>query len=78
MPGELAHLKLSIMNYATDEEIIAHAIAAKLDVDGVIAFCERQRVSPQEATNAIALTVARRFDRGDMSFDDADSSESAP
>jgi hypothetical protein len=58
-------------SYSSDEEIISTAIPTRLDVDAILAYFEAQGESPQDMSNRIALTVARRFDDNEMSFDDA-------
>jgi hypothetical protein len=58
--------------YESDEHIITIAIAERLDEAAMVAYCEARGESPKEVTNRISLTIARRFDANEMSFDDAD------
>src|SRR4051812_22172459 len=58
--------------YEDIESIIGAGTSGRLNHDAVYAFAHRQNLAFDDVCNAVALTIAKRFNDFSMSYEDAD------
>lgn len=63
--------------FTTDDDVIAAAATGRLDPEAVYEFCRARSVTFPDLSNALSLTIARRFDQSLMSYEDADAAMNA-
>ena len=56
----------------TLERIIAQAIQGNISREEATALCEASSIGLDDLYNRMSLTIARKFDTAEMSFEDAD------
>jgi len=59
------------------EEIVAQTVRWNLSDEDVATFCEAEGLRREDLWNRVAVTIAKRFAAGTMSFDDADAAMNA-